>query len=110
MQITGSTSSSSSTMPEAIDHVGIIVHNRLIEYGHNGVVKSPVGTYLVKVVDYFILNVVFVLNPQLPRNGEDPIPQYPGCKLRKREFLGKTCKTRREFVEWMVNVKYERFR
>ncbi|OXA50688.1 hypothetical protein Fcan01_14251 [Folsomia candida] len=82
-----STSSSSSTMPEAIDHVGIIVYNRLLEYGHSGVLKSSI-----------------------PRNGEDPMPQYPGCKLRKREFLGKTSKKRHEFVEWLVNMKYERFR
>ncbi|ODM97222.1 hypothetical protein Ocin01_09459 [Orchesella cincta] len=82
-----STSSSSTDTPEAIDHVGIIAFNRLYEYGHNGIKKS-----------------------NIPRNGEDPNPQYPGCKLRKREYIGRTNRSREEFIEWIVNVKYGEYR
>lgn len=47
---------------------------------------------------------------QIPRNGDDPHPSYPGCKLRTREYVGRTRKSREDFMEWLVNVKYGEYR
>jgi len=38
----GSMSSSSEATPDAIDHVGVIVYNRLYEFGTAGILKSVV--------------------------------------------------------------------
>jgi len=44
------------------------------------------------------------------RKDKDPVPQYPACRLRKREVIGYTKKTREEFMEWIVEVKYGAYR
>ncbi|ODM97796.1 hypothetical protein Ocin01_08868 [Orchesella cincta] len=76
--ILSATSSSEEMVPEAIDHVGIIVYGHLYEYGDLGVLRSVVPLE------------------------SDPKSKYPVFQLRSRETLGETTKTQEEFEAWVA--------
>lgn len=61
-------------MPEAIDHVGIIVYNRLLEYGHSGVLKSSVSrTYQSNI---FQCDLIY-FGVRFHAMGKTPCPSIP---------------------------------
>lgn len=76
-KILSSTSSSEEMVPDAVDHVGIVVYGHLYEFGDLG-----------------------VLNTVVPLGG-NPKSKYPVFQLRSRELLGETKKTQEEFEAWV---------
>ncbi|OXA63685.1 uncharacterized protein LOC110863020 [Folsomia candida] len=75
--ILGKTSSSSEMVPEAVDHVGVIVFGFLYEYGDLGILKTAAPLQ------------------------SSPKSKYPVFYLRSREKLGDTAKSQEEFEEWV---------
>jgi len=74
------TSRSKEMAPDAIDHVGIVVFDRLYEFGDGGVLMSE--------------------NP-VAANTLDIPSRYPVSSVRDRELLGVTKKTEKEFHKWL---------
>ncbi|CAL8123019.1 unnamed protein product [Orchesella dallaii] len=75
-KILSATSSSGEMVPEAVDHVGIVVYGHLYEYGDLGILRTIVPLE------------------------SDPKSKYPVFQLRSREALGETPKTQEEFEAW----------
>jgi len=78
-------SSSSEMVPEAVDHVGLIVFGYLYEYGDLGILKTAAPLQ------------------------SSPESKYPVFTLRSREKLGDTEKTQKEFEEWIEVMNQSEF-
>jgi hypothetical protein len=74
------TSRSKEMAPDAIDHVGIVVFDRLYEYGDGGVLMSE------ELVEQDTLEVP---------------SRYPVSSVRSRDLMGITRKTEKEFHKWL---------
>ena len=73
-------------VPEAVDHVGVIVYGQLYEYGDLGILKSPVPLK------------------------SNPKSKYPVFYLRSRERLGETKVLHEEFESWVASQNQDAFR